>query len=279
MMEKNRLKEELRKYWDQSAVYYKMAEDVHADVEARRKEIFAAVKSGNKILDIACGSGVNRKDLPQGILYCGVDLSFTGLSAARNSCISGNFIKADAENLPLPNNSFDYVISTNAVEHFVEPRLVFDEMWRVCKEGGTILLIFPNHGDYIFRYPPSVSYMMRNPAYRMKYIMKQFWRQTMRILNRRVFSFAKIDVLPDVLMSPYSTDTDIVYLASGREVRNYFEALGAYDIRIMSKEPLYFVRPVFRNIARNIFRMYKALNPYYSWHGDTILMIKKQDRQ
>lgn len=274
-MKKFDLKKELYKYWDKSGAYYEIAENVHADIEAKRKEIFAAVKNGGRILDIACGSGLNRKDLPEEVFYCGIDLSFAGLSAARNSHITGNFVKADAENLPVSDSSFDYLISTNAVEHFIEPRLVFDEMWRVCKKGGCILLIFPNYGDYIFKYPPSVSYMMRSPGYRMKYIAKQFCRQTLRILNERSFSFAKIDVLPGVFINPYSPDTDIIYLASGREVRNYFWALGATDIRVASKEPFYFARPFSRNIIRNIFRIYKVLNPCYNWHGDTILVIKK----
>lgn len=277
-MNKLELKKELYKYWDGSCAYYEIAENVHSDIEAKRKEIFAVVKNGGRILDIACGSGLNRKDLPEKVFYCGIDLSFVGLSAARNSNINGKFIKADAEKLPVSDCSFDYVISTNAVEHFIEPRLVFDEMWRVCKKGGCILLIFPNFGDYIFKYPPSVSYMMRRPGYRMKYITKQLCRQTLRILNKRSFAFAKIDVLPDVFINPYSPDTDIVYLASGREVKNYFEALGADDIKVASKEQFYLTRPFFKNIARNIFRTFKALNPYYNWHGDTILIIKKRDK-
>ena len=272
------LRKELYKYWDGSSAYYEIAENAHADIEAKRKEIFAVVKNGGRILDIACGSGLNRKDLPEEVFYCGMDLSFAGLSAARNSRVTGNFVKADAENLPVSDSSFDYVISTNAVEHFLEPKLVFDEMWRVCKKGGYIVLIFPNYGDYIFKYPPSVSYMMRSPGYRMKYITKQFCRQTLRMLNERSFSFAKIDVLPDVFINSYSPDTDIIYLASGREVRNYFKVLGAADIKVASKEPFCFTLPFFKNIIRNTFRIYKALNPYYNWHGDTILIIKKRDK-
>jgi ubiquinone/menaquinone biosynthesis C-methylase UbiE len=269
------LKRKLYKYWDTSAAYYHIAENVHADIEAKRKDLFANIKENVRILDIACGSGLNRQDLPKKVFYCGIDLSFAGLSAARRSCLGSSFVKADAEKLPLADSSFDYVVSTNAVEHFIEPRLVFDEMWRVCKKDGYILLIFPNYGDYIFKYPPSVSYMINKPWYRIRYIAKQFYRQTVRILTKKSFSFAKIDVLPHVFINPYSPDTDIIYLASGREVKNYFETLGASDIRVKSKERLIFARPILGNIPKNIFRIFKAVNPYYSWHGDTILVIKK----
>lgn len=277
-MNKSDIKKKLYEYWDGSSAYYEIAENVHLDIEHKRKKIFSVVRDGGRVLDIASGSCLNRRDLPGKIFYCGLDLSFAGLSAARNSNINGSFVKADAENLPISDGSFDYVISTNAVEHFMEPKIVFDEMWRVCKNGGCILLIFPNYGDYIFKYPPSVSYMMRQPGYRMKYMAKQFCRQTMRMLNRRSFSFAKIDVLPDIFINPYTPDTDIIYLASGREVRNYFEALGAANIKVASKERFNFTRPFLRNIAKNIFRIYKALNPYYNWHGDTILIIEKREK-
>lgn len=274
-MNESIVKRELYKYWDTNSKYYEIAEDVHADVEAERRKLFTFIKEGERVLDIACGSGVNRKDLPEKIHYCGIDLSFIGLSAAKQSNINARFVKADAENLPVMSSSFDYVISTNAVEHFIEPRVVFDEIWRVCKKGGCILLTFPNFGDYIFKYPPSVSYMMNKLSYRAMYIAKQIYRQTIRIFIKRSFFFAKIDVVPDVLINPYLPDTDITYLASGREVMSYFESLGASDIRVESKNLFSFAKPFMKNILRNIFRVYKAVNPYYSWHGDTVLVIRK----
>lgn len=274
-MRNSDLKKQLYKYWDENRQYYEIAENTHPDIEWKRKDIFTTIKEGKRVLDIACGSGVNRKDLPERIFYCGVDLSFTGLSSAKSSYLNASFVKGDAENLPVAGNSFDYVISTNAVEHFMEPRSVFDEMWRVCRKGGRILLVFPNYGDYIFKYPPSISYMMVKPGYRLRYIAKQFCRQTVRLFSGRIFSFAKIDVLPDVLRNPYSPDNDIIYLASGREVKNYFETLGASGITVASRERLSLVRPFLKNILRNLFRIFKAVNPYYGWHGDTILLIKK----
>lgn len=269
------LKKRLYKYWDTSHEYYAIAEDVHTDVAAKRKELFRVIKEGGKILDVACGSGVNRNDLPDKIFYCGIDLSFAGLSAAKKSNMNARFMKADAEKLPVQDDSFDYVISTNAVEHFIEPALIFNEIWRVCKKGGLILLIFPNFGDYIFNYPPSISHMTNKLSYRLMYILKQIYRQTIRIFNKKSFFFAKIDGVPNVLLSAYSPDTDITYLASGREVRNYFESLSASEIRVESKEKFLFAKPLMGNVFRNIFRIYKAANPYYSWHGDTVLVIKK----
>ena len=108
----------------------------------------------------------------------------------------------------------------------------------------------------------------------MMYIARQLYRQTVRLFVRRRLFFAKIDVVPNVLINSYSPDNDIVYLASGREVKSYFESLGA-SVAVKSKNKFSFATPFFRNIPKNIFRVYKAANPYYGWHGDAMLLIRK----
>lgn len=273
-MPKYDFKKELYKYWDTSIEYYQVAESVHASVEGERKNLFKIIRSGMKILDVACGSCVNKANFTEKVFYCGIDLSLAGLSAAKRSGLDGRLVKADAEKLPIRSKSFDSVISTNAVEHFLDPKSIFNEMWRVCKKEGFILLIFPNYGDYIFRYPSSLSYLMQNFNYKIRYIIRQFYRQTVRIFNRSSFFFATIDRVPSIFVNPYLPDSDVVYLASGREVKNYFESLGA-SVTVESKNKLSFARPFYQNLLRNIFRLYKSINPYYSWHGDTILIIRK----
>jgi ubiquinone/menaquinone biosynthesis C-methylase UbiE len=42
-----------------------------------------------------------------------------------------NFVKANAENLPFPNNTFDIVYSSHLIEHVSKPERCLDEMVRV----------------------------------------------------------------------------------------------------------------------------------------------------
>ena len=50
-------------------------------------------------------------------------------------------MQGDAENLPLPDNSFDIVISHLAFHHFPNPKRCFSEMVRFLKISGKMVVI------------------------------------------------------------------------------------------------------------------------------------------
>jgi len=62
-----------------------------------------------------------------------------------NTC--GEFVQpdryGDAENIPWPDNAFDYVISSHVIEHVPNPIKAFLEWNRVLVEHGIIFIIFP----------------------------------------------------------------------------------------------------------------------------------------
>ena len=73
-------------------------------------------------------------------------------------------VVGDAHNLPFNDKTFDVVLCTEVLEHLYDPQRAIDEMWRVLRDKGTLLLttrfIFPIHntpargGLYYFRYTP-----------------------------------------------------------------------------------------------------------------------------
>ena len=52
----------------------------------------------------------------------------------------------DAKKIPVKNESFDYVICTQVLEHIKEPHLVIKEMYRILKKGGKVFLT--THGNF-----------------------------------------------------------------------------------------------------------------------------------
>ena len=70
----------------------------------------------------------------------------------------GAAVVGDAHNLPFAPGSFDLILSTEMLEHTLEPQRIVDEIRRVLRPGGRLLLttrfVFPLHdvpGDY-FRF-------------------------------------------------------------------------------------------------------------------------------
>jgi len=49
----------------------------------------------------------------------------------------------DINSLPIPNESFDYVLCTEVLEHVPEPIKAIKELVRICKKGGKIIITTP----------------------------------------------------------------------------------------------------------------------------------------
>ena len=104
---------------------------------------FAAVGNGQRVLDVACGTGVVAVTAARrGAKVSGLDLTPVLIERARkNASIAGveiDFIEGDAEALPYPDASFDVVLSQFGHIFAPRPAVVTKEMLRVLKPGGRI---------------------------------------------------------------------------------------------------------------------------------------------
>lgn len=96
-----------------------------------------------RILDVACGNAALVTRLPVGTSYLGVDVSSGELDLARRSG-RGPVMKADMRNLPLPDGSFDTVISSMGIMLVHPLDRVFAELARVLRPGGTLAFLVPS---------------------------------------------------------------------------------------------------------------------------------------
>jgi len=56
-------------------------------------------------------------------------------------------LKADGSSIPLPDQSFDLVLSIQVLEHVYDPFRVLEESARLCKKGGKLILLLPQTGN------------------------------------------------------------------------------------------------------------------------------------
>ena len=127
---------------------------------------------GQKVLDLACGSGTAA--LVAARRYCDVtgidyvpELIDRAKKRAEASGLKAGFLVADVQKLPFPDNSFDVILSVYGVQFAPDQEKAAAEMLRVCKPGGKIGLagpipegwsgdFFAAHGKYLPPPPPGV---------------------------------------------------------------------------------------------------------------------------
>jgi SAM-dependent methyltransferase len=110
---------------------------------AARLVSFAGVKPGDRLLDVACGTGVVAVTAARrGATVTGLDLTPELIERAReNSAIVGLNVawhEGDAEALPFPDDAFDVVTSQFGHMFAPRPEVVVAEMLRVLRPGGTL---------------------------------------------------------------------------------------------------------------------------------------------
>jgi SAM-dependent methyltransferase len=97
------------------------------------------------ILENGCGVGMYVEHLsPFGGKVIGLEYDFE--RAAEAHLNSPHIINAAGENLPLPAETFDLILSHEVLEHVQDDRAAACEMIRALKSGGRILLFVPNRG-------------------------------------------------------------------------------------------------------------------------------------
>jgi ubiquinone/menaquinone biosynthesis C-methylase UbiE len=96
--------------------------------------------SGVRVLDVATGPGVVafRAAVRGASSVVGVDLAPEMVRLASAAHPSLEFREADAEDLPLPDRSFDAVVSNFGIGHFPRPERAVAEFVRVARGGGAV---------------------------------------------------------------------------------------------------------------------------------------------
>lgn len=112
----------------------------------RALRAYLARPGDRMVLDVACGPGNYSDDAARGLTgdgnYVGVDFSAAMLAQAQQSNPGArvSYVRGDAHRLPFPNGTFDTIFCLAALYLIPDPLPVLDEMARVAKPGGEIII-------------------------------------------------------------------------------------------------------------------------------------------
>lgn len=103
------------------------------------------LKSGEKVLDVACGTGNTAIPAARaGAVVTGVDIAPNLLEQARKRAesegLSCQFEEGDAEALLYDDGSFDTIVTMFGAMFAPRPEKVAAELIRVCRSGGRIVM-------------------------------------------------------------------------------------------------------------------------------------------
>lgn len=105
-----------------------------------------SASKGLKVLDVGCGNGyVLYQYARHGAEVTGVDLTRTAVDLSRKrfalGALPGDFVEVDGNRLPFPDQHFDIVCSMGVLHHIADPRPMVDEIFRVLKPGGRLIVM------------------------------------------------------------------------------------------------------------------------------------------
>jgi len=215
--------------------------------------------NAQKVVEVGCSSGRTYRQLRKAGYkgeYSGVEVANYLIQGNRQTHPEAVWTCADAYSIPFPDNSFDVCFSLYVLEHLVYPEQGLQEMLRVTKPGGQVILVFP---DFVqSRHLPSQQRGF-SPEKASEKIRQRKWIDALislfdskirlpKALKSVVKNYGPfpINLQPICLAYPdfMEADIDAVYIASADEVEQWAVAQGCAVAYPQGREGLFAFYPL-----------------------------------
>jgi 2-polyprenyl-3-methyl-5-hydroxy-6-metoxy-1,4-benzoquinol methylase len=113
--------------------------------EGQFTKMVSMVPKNADVLDVGTGDGVLAAKLLDSVKkFYGLDISEGRIFRCADTYGQGNFIIADAEELPFKEGSFDCIVASELIEHLIEPERFVLSAYYVLKSGGILIVSTPS---------------------------------------------------------------------------------------------------------------------------------------
>jgi SAM-dependent methyltransferase len=129
------------KVFDEVAAEYDRARPAYPDQLIDHACQVAAIGSGDRVLEIGCGSGqLTRSLIARGLEVTALEPGKRLISLAERNLEGAEFVNARFEDAQLPHGHFRAVFSASAF-HWLDPEVSWQKAARLLAPGGTLALI------------------------------------------------------------------------------------------------------------------------------------------
>lgn len=134
-----------KSFWDMIAGVYDMFERAYNKrcYDGTGARVAQEIESSDIVLECACGTGsISKPVAAKCRKLIATDMSANMMKRAEKNCkgLCVEFRKADIMSLNVKDESFDKVIAGNVIHLLDEPYKAVDELLRVCKKGGKVII-------------------------------------------------------------------------------------------------------------------------------------------
>jgi dolichol-phosphate mannosyltransferase len=140
-------------------------------------------RGAGRVLDAGCGSSLIVQSLNNAV---GLDFNFAKLRFLRRHGMP--LVKASSFALPFKDNSFDCLISQEVIEHLPYDEVLFVEMRRVLRPGGTLILGTPDYSTLGWRIIEPIYGFLMPGGYKDEHITHYTRAKLGEILPRHGFT-------------------------------------------------------------------------------------------
>ncbi|MEJ2705707.1 MAG: class I SAM-dependent methyltransferase [Sedimentisphaerales bacterium] len=153
-----------------------------------------------QVVDLGCGEGITLQKMVK-MLPASEVLGIDCIQENINICLKHNLParQGDIYVLDLAEDSVDAVVLIEVIEHLERPEMVVNEIHRVLKPGGKLVLVYPN--DAIFKIARIATLRFKEAAYDAGHLKQWMPREIETLLKEKGFDVVSTKCLPFLFWS------------------------------------------------------------------------------
>jgi ubiquinone/menaquinone biosynthesis C-methylase UbiE len=161
----------------------------------RDKKILDCIKEEKQIVDIGCGEGILMDKILQKFpekTILGIDASSENIEICKAHNL--NVYYGNVYELPLDNEFVDCVLFIEVIEHIYNPELAIEEIRRILKKGGKLILLFPH--DSVFKLARLITFKFEEAFYNAGHVAQWTLKEIGRLLESSGFRIVSKKNIP-----------------------------------------------------------------------------------